>query len=160
MNRVSGLLAAGLLWLASLSGTAAGAAAGAAPLAQSAQLTVESTVAGDWLTLRILHTGTQAPVVTRDVTVSVAGRVVSVTPKGDGAFVLPVKQLGATTEPKLDIIVGHDGIHEIVSGKVTLPAAAPASQGGHTQSLWWVINIGLVFAVAMFFSSRKKKPAE
>jgi hypothetical protein len=160
MNRVSGPLAAGLLWLACLPGTAAGAAAGAEPLAQSAQLTVESTVAGDWLTLRILHTGTQSPVVTRDVTVSVAGRVVPTTPRGDGTFVLPVKQLGATTEPKLDIVVGHDGIHEIVSGKVTVPTAAPVSQGGHTQSLWWIINIALVFAAAMFISSRKKKPAE
>jgi hypothetical protein len=112
----------------------------------------------EWLTLSILRAGSQTPLVTKDVTVSVAGRVIPVKVHPDGTFVVPVKQLGTTTTPTVDVIVGHDGIREILSGKLTLAQSAPAETGGHTQTMWWVVNVVIVFVVAMYFTNKKKKP--
>jgi len=162
------LLACGLLWLAGITGCTPPAAthvsgsatpAGTQLLAQSAQLIVLAHVDSDWLTLRIQRTSDQTPLVSKDVAVSVAGHAIPVKAKPDGTYVLPVKQLGTTYTPTLDIVVGHDGIREILTGKLTLPQSAPATAGrGHSQMFWWIANIAVVFAVAMYFSSRKKKP--
>lgn len=174
MKRISTpLVACGLLWLAGITGSMPPAAAEASPtttpapastqiLAQSAQLTVLSNVDGEWLTLRVQRTANQTPLVLKDVAVSVAGHPMPVKAKPDGSYVLPVKQLGTTNTPTLDIVVGHDGIREILSGKLTLPqGSAPVATGhSHTQMFWWVMNIAIVFGVAMYFTNRKKKPDE
>jgi hypothetical protein len=159
-----------LLWLACLAGGAPLAAAqgsassptteGTPPLAQSAQVTVRASLDDEWLTLRLLHAGSESPLVTKDVTLSVAGHVIPLTPRGAGTYILPVKQLGTTTTPTLDITVGHDGIREVLSGKLTVPAAAPTPAGSHNQMLWWIVNIGIVFVAAMILSNRRKKSAE
>lgn len=161
------LLACGLLWLAGITGSVPPAAAqasgtttpaGTQLLAQSAQLIVLAHVDSDWLTLRIQRTSTQTPLVTKDVAVSVAGHAMPVKAKPDGTYVLPVKQLGTTNTPTLDIVVAHDGIREILSGKLTLPQSAPAAAAhGHNQWIWYVVNIALVFAAVLYFQSRKKK---
>jgi hypothetical protein len=157
-----------LLWLACLAGgaplaTAQGSASNPAPegtLAQSAQVAVRYTLDDEWLTLRLLHAGSESPLVTKDVTVSVAGHVIPLNARGEGTYILPVKQLGTTMTPTLEISVGHDGIREVLSGKLTLPAAAPVTTGGHNQMLWWIVNIGIVFVAAMIWSNRRKKPAD
>lgn len=141
---------------------AAASPSGTQLLAQSAQLTVLANVDSQWLTLRIQRTSNQTPLVVKDVAVSVAGHAIPVKARPDGSFVLPVKQLGTTYTPTLDIIVGHDGIREILTGKLTLPQSGGPVPAGrtHNQMFWWVLNIAIVFGVAMFFTNRKKKPDE
>lgn len=164
INTFSRLLACGLLWLGCLTAAPAApqSAAGPAPLARSALTTVQASVAGEWVTLRLQYTGSQAPLISKDVSVQVGGHILPVTARGDGSYVLPVKQLGTSATPDIQVIVGHDGIREVLEGRLTLPesAASTAEGSGHNQTLWWVINIGIVFAVAMFLSNRKKKPEE
>jgi hypothetical protein len=159
MSTVARLFISALLCLLSLSGRAAAPATASnpPPLAQSALLTVRASVTNDWLTLHIEHSDNQSPVVSKDVTVSVAGHAAPVMAGGNGTYTIPVRQLGSSTQPVLDIIVGHDGIREILSGKLALPAAPAPSEGSHKQMLWWVLNIAIVFAAAMFLS--RKKPA-
>jgi len=165
------LLVCGLLWLAGITGCAPSAGthvsgstttatpAGTQLLAQSAQLIVLAHVDSDWLTLRIQSASSQTPLVPKEVAVSVAGHAIPVKARADGTYVLPVKQLGTTYTPTLDIVVGHDGIREILSGKLTLPQSAPVTAGrGHNQYYWYIVNIALVFGVAMYFMNRKKKP--
>jgi hypothetical protein len=161
MNTFSRLLAC-LLWLVAMAAGGILPARATPPaafqLAQSAQLTVRATVDDEWLTLSLWRAGSQTPLMTKDVRVSVAGHAIPVSVRPDGTFVLPVKQLGTTSTPTVDVIVGHDGIHEVLSGTLTLKESAPASSGGHTQMIWWVVNIALVFGAAMYLTNRKKKP--
>jgi len=161
MTAASRLLLASVLWLVSLAGVAA--PADQAPLAQSALLTIHASVTQEWLTLHIQRRDNQNPVISKDVTVSVAGHPAPVSAQGNGAYTIPLRQLGTSSEPVLDIIVGHDGIREILSGKLAL-AAAPAAPsgvlGGHTQILWWVVNITVVFVAAILLSRRKPADKE
>jgi hypothetical protein len=158
MSTASRLFLCTVLWLLCVPGAIATPSASASsepgPLAQSALLTVRATVSGEWLILHILHAGDQSPVVSKDVSVSVAGHPVPVTPLGNGTYSVPLRQLGSSREPILDVTVGHDGIREIVSGKTTL-AAAPTRSSGSRQYLWWVLNIAIVFVAAMLFARRK-----
>lgn len=165
MATASRLFLLGILWLMASSATAAPATGAATqpPLAQSALLIVHATVTGDWLSLNIARTGTLSPLITKDLSVSVACHKVQVLNLGNGNYSIPVRQLGSSTHPVLDITVGHDGIREVLSGKLSLAAAPAASSdgllGGHKQALWWVLNIGLVFAAAIFLARRKPPSA-
>jgi hypothetical protein len=58
--------------------------------------------------------------------------------------------------------VAHDGIREILTGKVTLPKVGSTLDlwRDHKQMAWWVLNIGVVLIAVMAFSRRQSKPAK
>ena len=91
------------------------------PVAHSALLTIYGVPTDDGLALHVKHAGNQIPIDGRDVTVSVDGKNQPVTAAPEGTFVLPTKDLAGDGERQLDIVVAHDGIREILTGKVTLP---------------------------------------
>ena len=131
------------------------------PIAHSALLTINGTFSSSGLVLHILHAGNQIPIDGRDVTVTVDGKNQPLTVQQQvGDFLLPTKDLcdGPQT---LDITVAHDGIREILTGKVALPKSVFGSgtlDSSHKQMLWWVLNIGIVLVAVRAFSKRSSKP--
>ena len=109
------------------------------PIAHSALLTIFGVVTSDGLALHIQHAGNQIPIDGRDVTVSVDGKSQPVTAEPEGTFVLSTKDLNGDGERQLDIVVAHDGIREILSGKVTLPKTGSTLDlwRDHKQMAWW-----------------------
>jgi hypothetical protein len=134
----------------------------AIPVAHSALLTIDATPAADGLALHIKHAGNQIPIDGRDVTVSVDGKNQPVTPEPEGTFVLSTKDLAGDGERQLDIVVAHDGIREILTGKVTLPKVSATLDlwRDHKQMAWWVLNVGIVLIAVIAFSRRQSKPAK
>jgi hypothetical protein len=132
------------------------------PIAHSALLTIFGVVTSDGLALHIQHAGNQIPIDGRDVTVSIDGKSQPVTAEPEGTFVLSTKDLNGDGERQLDIVVAHDGIREILSGKVTLPKTGSTLDlwRDHKQMAWWVLNIGVVLIAVMAFSRRSSKPAK
>ena len=134
----------------------------AIPVAHSALLTIDATHTDDGLALHIKHAGNQIPIDGRDVTVSVDGKSQPVTPAPEGTFLLSTKGLGGDGERQFDIVVAHDGIREILTGKVTLPKVGATLDlwRDHKQMAWWVLNVAIVLIAVMAFSRRQSKPAK
>jgi hypothetical protein len=132
------------------------------PVAHSALLTINATVTPDGLALHVLHAGNQIPIDGRDVTVSVDGKSQPVTAQPEGTFLLSTKELGADGERQLDITVAHDGIREILTGKITVPKAVSVTDlwHDHRQMAWWVLNFAIVLIAALAFSRRSSSPAK
>jgi len=132
------------------------------PIAHSALLTIYGVPTADGLALHVQHAGNQIPIDGRDVTVSVDGKNQPVTAEPEGTFVLPTKDLAGDGERQLDIVVAHDGIREMLSGKVTLPKVGSTLDlwRDHKQMAWWVLNVGVVLVAVMAFSRRSSKPAK
>jgi hypothetical protein len=140
--------------------TAAAAAAGNPAhidLAHSAQLTVDAQEAGDSVTLWIRHATDKKVVDTKDVTVSIAGKNQVVTRKTDGSFSFPTDDLRGKDAKPVQLVVGHDGIHELLDGQLPPPpeSITRGLLGSHNQLWWWVINIGVLF-IGVLALSRKK----
>jgi hypothetical protein len=139
------------------------AAAPRIPVAHSALLNINASVVPDGLMLHILHASNQVPIDGRDVTVTVDGKNQPLTVEPEvGDFLLPTKDLGEG-ERQLDITVAHDGIREILTGKVALPKAgglAGSWNSSRKQMAWWVLNIAVVLIAVLAFSKRSSKPAE
>jgi len=157
-----------VLWIATLMGVAlpwAEAAdapqAQALPVAHSALLTINATTTPEGLALHILHANNQIPIDGRDVTVAVDGKNQPVTAAPEGTFLLPTKDLGEG-ERQLDITVAHDGIREILTGKVALPKVGGAADlwRDHKQMAWWVLNIAIVLIAVLAISRRSSAPAK
>lgn len=131
------------------------------PIAHSALLTINGTFSSSGLVLHILHAANQVPIDGRDVTVTVDGKNQPLTVQQQvGDFLLPTKDLSDGPQT-LDITVAHDGIREILTGKVALPKSVFGSgmlDSGHKQMLWWVLNIGIVLVAVLAFSKRSSKP--
>ena len=133
------------------------------PVAHSALLTVDATPKGDdILELHVKHAGNAIPIDGQNDTVSVDGKNQPVTPEPEGTFALSTKDLAGDGERQLDIIVAHDGIREILSGKVTVPKASSATSDlwrDHQQMAWWILNISVILIAVMAFSRRSSKAA-
>jgi hypothetical protein len=126
------------------------------PIAHSALLTIDATETDDSLTLRIRHVTDQTPVNSPDVTLSVDGKNVPLAPQADGTYVASAKDLRGNGERVLDIVVGHDGIREILTGKLAAPEASPTASllREHKQMAWWILNIAVVLIAAIALSRR------
>ena len=139
------------------------AAAPPIPVAHSALLNINASVVPDGLMLHILHASNQVPIDGRDVTVTVDGKNQPLTVEPEvGDFLLPTKDLGEG-ERQLDITVAHDGIREILTGKVALPKAGSFTgswDSSRKQMAWWVLNIAVVLIAVLAFSKRSSKPPE
>jgi hypothetical protein len=137
-------------------------AASFAPLAHSAQLSADGALAGDTLIVRLRHAAGAAPLTGALLSVSVDGRALPVTALADGTFVVALKDLPARSPRKLDLVVAHDGVRELLSA--TLPGAvraAPAAEGAaqsasarHKQLAWWILNIAIVLIGVIAISRR------
>jgi hypothetical protein len=142
--------------------TAAPAAVQLAPnstaeIAHSALLTVAATSTGDALQLNIRRVSDKSLVSSSDVTVTVDGRNEPVTHESNGSYELAINNLRGEAAHDVDITAAHDGIREILSGKVTLVQAGSADSllRDHKQVAWWILNIVIVLIAAMAISRRK-----
>src|SRR6202050_4727438 len=133
MSRVGPRLAALAMAVTALAGAAAAltqtpAEAQFTPLARAALVSGEAAVlAPDTLTLRIRHTPSGTNVVSAQLQVAAQGRSLPVTANADGTWTVALKDLNGKPPGKLDLLVTHDGIRELVSGTAAPPAAGTAS---------------------------------
>jgi hypothetical protein len=170
MKRVRNSLA--LLAAGMLAALAAGAPAGPAPvfvpLAHSALVTVNAATEAGALMLRVQRTRDQAPLPGAQLQVTLDGHNLPVTPRPDGTWEAPLGSLASSAEGTLDITVAHDGVREILSGRLPGVAAAAGSRGAvsstasgavarlqaHKQLAWWILNIAVVLIGVIAVSRR------
>lgn len=153
------LLSAGsLIWMACLhAGEKAPPPAPRIDIAHSATLLADATVADDTLFLRLRNAKNQVVIQTNDLTFNVEGKPQTAKAQVDGTYAIPLDALKGTGDRNVEIIVGHDGIREILAGKIAAIDAKSTglSLGGHNQLAWWILNIGVVL-VGVLALSRKK----
>lgn len=127
------------------------------PVAHSALLTIDATPNGDSVELYVRRAHDRSMVSSDDITVTVDGKNEAVTHDSSGSYSVPAADLHGDGVRAVEIVVGHDGIREVLSGKVTLPE--PSSAGSlfrdHRQIGWWILNIAIVLVAAIFLSRRK-----
>jgi hypothetical protein len=128
----------------------------AAQIAHSALLSIDGTATADTLRLSIRRVSDKTLVSTDDVTVTVDSRNESVT-HDNGGYEVPLNDLRGDAPKDVEIIVAHDGIREILSGKVAAAEAASADSllRDHKQVAWWILNIAIVLVAAIALSRRK-----
>jgi len=127
------------------------------PIARSALLSLSATAADNTVELHIRRVSDQKPVSSDDVTVTVDGKVASVKRAGEGSYVLGRDDLPGDGAQALEVVVGHDGIREVLSGHLTLPESSSAGSlfRNHKQMGWWVLNVIIVLIAAIALSRRK-----
>lgn len=130
----------------------------AAQLAHSALLAIEGTASANVLQLRIRRVSDQSAVSSDDVTATVDGKNEPVTRAEGGIYEMAVDELVGDVGRDVEIIVGHDGIREILSAKVSVAPQASTAQSllkEHKQVAWWILNIVIVLIAAIAISRRK-----
>jgi hypothetical protein len=168
MQAVSGLnwLAAGVLACSALAcgpqlHASDSTAAPLTPVAHSVLVTLEAGPAAAGLVLRLRHTADQTLLSVTDLTVSLDGRSELAMRREDGSWFVPLSD--AITDAQLEVVVAHDGIREILSGRITIPGARGSARnaGGtasvlrdHKQMAWWILNIAIVLIAAIAISRR------
>jgi hypothetical protein len=137
------------------------------PLAHSALLAVDAAPASGGLALRVRRAGPtgQTPLVVDDLSVTIDGRSEPAMPRPDGSWFAARPAGVQDTGKTLEVIVGHDGIHEVLSGRLApiaatggTPAASSGTggfmSGSHKQVFWWILNIAIVAIAAIAISRR------
>jgi hypothetical protein len=134
-----------------------------APFAHSALLAVDAAPAAGGLVLRVRRATGETPLMVSDVAVTMDGKSEPATARSDGSWFV-ARPAGAQDAGKMiDVTVGHDGIHEVLSGPVISSAGvpAPATPGGgvaissgRKQLFWWILNITIVLIAAIAISRR------
>jgi hypothetical protein len=157
-------LAAILILSAPAAALAQPAAPPLAPLAHSALLAVEAAPAAGGLVLRVRRAAGETPLQVSDVAVTIDGRSEPAALRPDGTWFVP-RPAGAKDAGKtLEVTVGHDGIHEVLSGRLAAAAGAPGpatsgaastlSSSSHKQLVWWILNTVVVLIAAIAISRR------
>lgn len=132
------------------------ASASAIPLAHSALLSVDATPGPDSIALHVRRVRDQSIVGSGDVSVRVDGKPESITRAADGSYLLPSSALRGDGQHDVDVTVGHDGIREVLSGKIVLPESSPAGGVFHNKQVaWWILNVTIVLIAAFALSRRK-----
>jgi hypothetical protein len=129
----------------------------AAQIAHSALLSIDGTATADALRLGIRRVSDKSLVSSDDVSVTVDGRNESVTRETGGGYEVPINDLRGDPPKDVEITVAHDGIREILSGKVAVVEAS-STDGllrDHKQVAWWILNIVIVLVAAIALSRRK-----
>jgi hypothetical protein len=126
-------------------------------VAHSAQLLIEAAESNDSVTLWIRRAGDKQLLASKDVKVSIDGKTQAVTPRTDGSFTVSTDDLRGKEPKAVEVIVGHDGIREILSGQLRPPPEDTATGilGSHNQLAWWIINIVVLLVGAIALSRRK-----
>ncbi|HEX4619609.1 MAG TPA: hypothetical protein VH135_07750 [Steroidobacteraceae bacterium] len=162
MMRILSLIAAGALAATAPAPAERPAAAAFAPVAHSALVGVDGAVAGGTLVLRVRRSADQQPLTGAQLAVTVDGRSIPVTPRPEGTWGVPVKDLAAKPPGKLSIVVTHDGVREVLDGQLPGGAAAPPAGGSasgagtliHKQMAWWILNVVIVLIGVIAVSRR------
>lgn len=132
-----------------------------AQIARSALVVIDGTAADDSFQLKIRRAGDGHAIESSNVTVTVDGKNEPVTHESAGIYTIPVNDLrgDGSRDPArdIDIIVTHDGIREILSGKVAVTEAPSAGGllGDHKQMAWWILNIAIVLIAGIVITRRK-----
>ena len=129
----------------------------AAQIAHSALLSIDGTPNANTLRLTIRRVSDKSLVSSDDITVTVDGRNESVTRENGGGYEVPINDLRGDAARDVEIVVAHDGIREVLSGKVAV-AEASSTDGlwrDHKQVGWWILNIVVVLVAAIALSRRK-----
>jgi len=142
-------------------GAAAAAAADAGTpsidVAHSALLVADATETGDRLALSIRRAKDHSVVDSKDVTVAIDGKGQTVTRLSDGSYSVPLDDLRGKDAKAVQIVIAHDGIREILDGKVPGVSESSAANllGGHKQLAWWIINMVVVLVGVTALARRK-----
>ncbi len=156
-----------LYGLAATVALAAGAAAADTPtltITPSAQVTLAGSATPAGLTLRARPTSA-GPLSISAMSITLDGASAPATRQGDGSWYAPLPPptapgKGAPAPGKLEILVVHDGIREVLNGTLhSAPVGATAPAGGgllhdHKQLSWWILNIAIVLIAAIAISRR------
>jgi hypothetical protein len=129
----------------------------AVEIAHSALLSLSGTVTADALKLQMRRVADKSPISSDGVTATVDGKSVKVSHVADG-YELSLDTLrGGDAGHDVELVVPHDGIRELLSGKVALAQADSGGSffGDHKQIVWWLLNIVVVFVAATAISRRK-----
>ena len=134
-----------------------------APLAHSALLSLEAAPASGGLTLRVQRATGQTPLVVDDLSVRIDGKSEPATVRPDGSWFV-ARPAGTQDAGKpIDVTVGHDGIHEILNGRlapgtgksgIATSGATAVVSSSHKQIFWWILNIAIVAIAAIAISRR------
>jgi len=146
---------------------AAGAAAADPPtlaITPSAQVTLAGSATAAGLTLRARPTAAGALNISA-MSITLDGASAPATRQGDGSWYAPLPAApaggkGGPAAGKLEILVVHDGIREVLNGTLhSAPVGATPPAGGgllhdHKQLSWWILNIAIVLIEAIAISRR------
>ncbi|HVN46078.1 MAG TPA: hypothetical protein VMT66_12695 [Steroidobacteraceae bacterium] len=133
------------------------------PFAHSALLAVDAAAVAGGLLLRVRRAGGESPPVVQDVAVTIDGVTTAATLRPDGGWFCALPSGSPQAGKTIAVTVGHDGIREVLDGRLPGPAAAsrPSSPGATSgmsssrkQLLWWVLNIAVVLIAAIAISRR------
>jgi len=132
-----------------------------APVAHSALLTLEAAPTATGLTLRVVAGPGQPPTQISEIAVTLDGKPHTATARADGGFDVALSPAARAGAGQLEVTVAHDGIREVLSGRVTLesggsasPVAPSAGSASRKQLWWWVLNIAIVLIAAIAISRR------
>jgi hypothetical protein len=111
------------------------------------------------LVLRVGHGGDAAPLTVSELSVAFGGQSFRAAPRADGSWLAALPPAALQPGAALDVVIAHDGVREILSGRLARPAAAPAGAAAgllrdHRQLAWWVLNIAIVLIAALAISRR------
>lgn len=154
-----GALTALAVALVTLSAQALAATHSAAvQVASSAMLVLDARVEHHDVVLRIVRTANHEPVEgAGNVTAKIDGHSVQVSAHGDTYRLATSKIKGGPHH--LQVVVAHDGIHELLTGTITLPKHhdAFADLDKHGYGAWWILNLGVMLLAAVLIMRRQNK---
>lgn len=152
-----------LLTVALASGLGLAHATGTIEIARSADLQLDATIHRNVAVLHILRRPDHAPISgAARVTAALNGHTIPLQPAGTG-YELRLAGLPSGAQ-NLQVVVAHNGIHELLVGRITLPK--PRASGlfalieRHGYGAWWVLNMVVLLLAARLIMRRKKPPAE
>lgn len=131
-----------------------------APLAHSALVTLEGAATPAGVILRVRPSTGAAPLAVTDLSVSLDGRSQVAVRRADGSWFVALAPAAWRPTTALEVIVAHDGVREILDGRIGRPPS-PAPAGGaaallhdHKQMAWWILNITIVLIAVLAISRR------
>jgi len=138
-----------------------------APLARSALVTLAVAREPAGVALRLERAGGGTLVAVTELTVAIDGKPATVTAREDGSWLAAWPSAETAAAPRVEVTVGHDGIHEVLSGTLAAPAGASAAHTApspaagatlreHQQLAWWILNIVVVLIAVTALSRRRK----
>ena len=133
------------------------------PVARSMQLRLDAAIHGKRAVLYVVRRADQAPIDGAGrVTAEINGHALPLRPEGTGyAFSLAGLPAGPQ---RLQVVVAHNGIRELLTGRITLPkrtgSGAFALLERHGYGAWWILNIVVLLLAARLIMRRKTPPPE
>jgi hypothetical protein len=134
-----------------------------APLAHSALLAIDAAPAAGELRLRVRRATGDTPLVVSDLAVTIDGKSEPATVRADGSWFVARPAGEKDAGKTIDVSVGHDGIHEVLRGRLAASTGAgdsapsgatSATSRSHKQIIWWILNIVIVLIAAIAISRR------